>query len=259
MRKQKERKMEKETENDKKIALVTGGSRGIGAAIARRLAADGFHVIVNYNGSAGKAEALCEEIHSKGGSAESLQADVSKKEEVEAMFSSILQAHSHLDVLVNNAGITRDGLLLRMSEADFDAVLNANLKGAFLCCKEAARRMVRQRWGRIVNLSSVVALRGNAGQTNYAASKAGLIGLTKSLARELASRNVTVNAVAPGFIETDMTAALPEAVRAEMAKGIPAGRAGKPEDVANAVAFFAAEQSSYLTGQVLCADGGMAM
>ena len=146
-----------------------------------------------------------------------------------------------------------------MSEEDFDAVLNANLKGAFLCCKEAARRMVRQRWGRIVNLSSVVALRGNAGQTNYAASKAGLIGLTKSLARELASRNVTVNAVAPGFIETDMTAALPEAVRAEMAKGIPAGRAGKPEDVANAVAFFAAEQSSYLTGQVLCADGGMAM
>ena len=142
---------------------------------------------------------------------------------------------------------------------ELDAVLDANLKGAFLCCKEAARRMVRQRYGRIVNLSSVVALRGNAGQTNYAASKAGLIGLTKSLARELASRNVTVNAVAPGFIETDMTAALPEAVRAEMAKGIPAGRAGRPEDVANAVAFFAAEQSSYLTGQVLCVDGGMAM
>ena len=142
---------------------------------------------------------------------------------------------------------------------ELDAVLDANLKGAFLCCKEAARRMVRQRYGRIVNLSSVVALRGNAGQTNYAASKAGLIGLTKSLARELASRNVTVNAVAPGFIETDMTAALPEAVRAEMAKGIPAGRAGRPEDVANAVAFFTAEQSSYLTGQVLCVDGGMAM
>ena len=142
---------------------------------------------------------------------------------------------------------------------ELDAVLDANLKGAFLCCKEAARRMVRQRYGRIVNLSSVVALRGNAGQTNYAASKAGLIGLTKSLARELASRNVTVNAVAPGFIETDMTAALPEAVRAEMAKGIPAGRAGSPEDVANAVAFFTAEQSSYLTGQVLCVDGGMAM
>ena len=142
---------------------------------------------------------------------------------------------------------------------ELDAVLDANLKGAFLCCKEAARRMVRQRYGRIVNLSSVVALRGNAGQTNYAASKAGLIGLTKSLARELASRNVTVNAVAPGFIETDMTAALPEAVRAEMVKGIPAGRAGSPEDVANAVAFFTAEQSSYLTGQVLCVDGGMAM
>ena len=175
------------------------------------------------------------------------------------LFEQAVNAFGRVDILVNNAGITRDNLILRMSEEDFDAVLNANLKGAFLCCKEAARRMVRQRWGRIVNLSSVVALRGNAGQTNYAASKAGLIGLTKSLARELASRNVTVNAVAPGFIETDMTAALPEAVRAEMAKGIPAGRAGKPEDVANAVAFFAAEQSSYLTGQVLCADGGMAM
>ena len=160
---------------------------------------------------------------------------------------------------MNNAGITRDGLLLRMSEADFDAVLNANLKGAFLCCKEAARRMVRQRHGRIINLSSVVALRGNAGQANYAASKAGLIGLTKSLAKELAGRNITVNAVAPGLIETDMTAALPEAVRTGMLHSIPAGRAGKPEDVANAAAFFAAEQSSYLTGQVLCVDGGMAM
>ena len=175
------------------------------------------------------------------------------------LFDEAAAAFGRIDILVNNAGITRDNLILRMSEEDFDAVLNANLKGAFLCCKEAARRMVRQRYGRIVNLSSVVALRGNAGQANYAASKAGLLGLTKSLARELASRNVTVNAVAPGFIETDMTAALPEAVRTEMAKGIPLGRPGNPEDVANAVAFFAAEQSSYLTGQVLCADGGMAM
>ena len=191
--------------------------------------------------------ALCK---AENANAVAVQADVSTAEGCKALFEQAVNAFGRVDILVNNAGITRDNLILRMSEEDFDAVLNANLKGAFLCCKEAARRMVRQRWGRIVNLSSVVALRGNAGQTNYAASKAGLIGLTKSLARELASRNVTVNAVAPGFIETDMTAALPEAVRAEMAKGIPAGRAGKPEDVANAVAFFAAEQSSYLTGQV---------
>ena len=170
-----------------------------------------------------------------------------------------MNAFGRVDILVNNAGVTRDNLILRLSEEDFDTVLNANLKGAFLCCKEAARRMVHQRYGRIVNLSSVVGLRGNAGQTNYSASKAGLIGLTKSLAKELASRNVTVNAVAPGFIATDMTAALPEAVRTEMCKTIPEGHAGQPEDVANAVAFFAAEQSSYLTGQVLCVDGGMAM
>ena len=188
-----------------------------------------------------------------------LAPDLTDYAAVEAAMAKVTEAFGRIDILVNNAGITRDNLILRLTEEDFDAVLDANLKGAFLCCKEAARRMVRQRYGRIVNLSSVVALRGNAGQTNYAASKAGLIGLTKSLARELASRNVTVNAVAPGFIETDMTAALPEAVRAEMAKGIPAGRAGSPEDVANAVAFFTAEQSSYLTGQVLCVDGGMAM
>ena len=230
--------------------VITGGSRGIGAATVRRFTAAGDQVYFLYEKSTELARQLEQETGAVG-----IACDISQEDAVNRAFQQI----GPVDVLVNNAGITRDGLLLRMSEADFDAVLNANLKGAFLCCKEAARRMVRQRWGRIVNLSSVVALRGNAGQTNYAASKAGLIGLTKSLARELASRNVTVNAVAPGFIETDMTAALPEAVRAEMAKGIPAGRAGKPEDVANAVAFFAAEQSSYLTGQVLCADGGMAM
>ena len=228
-----------------RTAVVTGGSRGIGRAVCIQLAKQGCNVVVNYcHGEAAAAEtvALCK---AENADAVAVQADVSTAEGCKALFEQAVNAFGRVDILVNNAGITR--------------VLNANLKGAFLCCKEAARRMVRQRWGRIVNLSSVVALRGNAGQTNYAASKAGLIGLTKSLARELASRNVTVNAVAPGFIETDMTAALPEAVRAEMAKGIPAGRAGKPEDVANAVAFFAAEQSSYLTGQVLCADGGMAM
>ena len=242
-----------------RAAVVTGGSRGIGRAVWVALAKQGCNVIVNYchgETNAQETVALCK---AEGVEAVAVQADVSTAEGCKTLFDAAVSAFGRVDVLVNNAGITRDNLILRMTEADFDAVLNANLKGAFLCCKEAARRMVRQRYGRIINLSSVVALRGNAGQTNYAASKAGIIGLTKSLARELASRNVTVNAVAPGFIETDMTATLPEAVRAEMAKGIPAGRAGQPEDVANAVAFFAAEQSSYLTGQVLCADGGMAM
>ena len=234
-----------------RAAVVTGGSRGIGRAVCVALAKQGCNVIVNYchgETNAQETVALCK---AEGVEAVAVQADVSTAEGCKTLFDAAVSAFGRVDVLVNNAGITRDNLILRMTEADFDAVLNANLKGAFLCCKEAARRMVRQRYGRIINLSSVVALRGNAGQTNYAASKAGLIGLTKSLARELASRNVTVNVVAPGFIETDMTAALPEAVRAEMA--------GRPEDVANAVAFFAAEQSSYLTGQVLCADGGMAM
>ena len=242
-----------------RAAVVTGGSRGIGRAVCVALAKQGCNVIVNYchgETNAQETVALCK---AEGVEAVAVQADVSTAEGCKTLFDAAVSAFGRVDVLVNNAGITRDNLILRMTEADFDAVLNANLKGAFLCCKEAARRMVRQRYGRIINLSSVVALRGNAGQTNYAASKAGIIGLTKSLARELASRNVTVNAVAPGFIETDMTAALPETVRAEMAKGIPAGRVGQPEDVANAVAFFAAEQSSYLTGQVLCADGGMAM
>ena len=240
-------------------AVVTGGSRIFLRAVCVALAKQGCNVIVNYchgETNAQETVALCK---AEGVEAVAVQADVSTAEGCKTLFDAAVSAFGRVDVLVNNAGITRDNLILRMTEADFDAVLNANLKGAFLCCKEAARRMVRQRYGRIINLSSVVALRGNAGQTNYAASKAAIIGLTKSLARELASRNVTVNAVAPGFIETDMTATLPEAVRAEMAKGIPAGRAGQPEDVANAVAFFAAEQSSYLTGQVLCADGGMAM
>ena len=242
-----------------RTAVVTGGSRGIGRAVCIALAKQGCNVVVNYcHGEAAAAEtaALCK---AEGANAAAVQADVSTAEGCKTLFDAAVNAFGRVDILVNNAGITRDNLILRMTEADFDAVLNANLKGAFLCCREAARGMVRQRWGRIINLSSVVALRGNAGQTNYAASKAGLIGLTKSLARELAGRNITVNAVAPGFIETDMTSVLPEAVRTGMLHSIPAGRAGKPEDVANAAAFFAAEQSSYLTGQVLCVDGGMAM
>ena len=242
-----------------KTALVTGASRGIGRAIALRLAEDGANVAVIYAGSADKAEAVVNEITALGVNAKAYRCNVADSAAVNETVKAVTNDLGKIDILVNNAGVTRDNLILRLSEEDFDTVLNANLKGAFLCCKEAARRMVRQRYGRIVNLSSVVGLRGNAGQTNYSASKAGLIGLTKSLARELASRNVTVNAVAPGFIETDMTAALPEAVRTGMLHSIPAGRAGKPEDVANAAAFFAAEQSSYLTGQVLCVDGGMAM
>lgn len=242
-----------------RTAVVTGGSRGIGRAVCVALAKQGCRVVVNYcHGEAAAAQTveLCRE---QGVDAVAVQGDVSTAEGCKKLFDAAMEAYGRVDILVNNAGITRDNLLLRMTEADFDSVLNANLKSAFLCCKEAARRMVRQRYGRIINLSSVVALRGNPGQANYAASKAGLIGLTKSLARELASRNVTVNAVAPGFIETDMTAALPEAVRTAMTGDIPLQRPGTPEDVANAVAFFAAEQSGYLTGQVLCADGGMAM
>ena len=229
----------------KRAAVVTGGSRGIGRAICVALAKQGCNVVVNYCHGVDAAAETVAQCTTLGVQAVAVQADVSTAEGCKKLFEEAVNAFGRVDILVNNAGVTRDNLILRLSEEDFDKVLNANLKGAFLCCKEAARRMVRQRSGRIINLSSVVALRGNAGQTNYAASKAGLIGLTKSLA--------------PGFIATDMTAVLPEAVQAEMTKGIPLGRVGQPDDVANAVAFLAAEQSGYLTGQVLCVDGGMAM
>ena len=214
-----------------RAAIVTGGSRGIGRAVCVALAKQGCNVVVNYCHGAEPAEQTAALCRAEGVQAVTVQADVSTAEGCKALFDAAAEAFGRVDVLVNNAGITRDNLILRLTEQDFDAVLDTNLKSAFLCCKEAARRMVRQRYGRIV----------------------------KSLARELAARNVTVNAVAPGFIETDMTAVLPEAVRTGMTQGIPAGRAGQPEDVAQAVAFFAAEQSSYLTGQVLCVDGGMAM
>ena len=241
-----------------KVALITGGAHGIGFSIGEGMAKCGAAICFNCSSEASLEKGMAA-YKAAGIEAHGYVADVSDEDAVNAMVAKIKAEVGPVDILVNNAGVTRDNLILRLSEEDFDTVLNANLKGAFLCCKEAARRMVRQRYGRIVNLSSVVGLRGNAGQTNYSASKAGLIGLTKSLAKELASRNVTVNAVAPGFIATDMTAALPETVRTEMCKTIPEGHAGQPEDVANAVAFFAAEQSSYLTGQVLCVDGGMAM
>ena len=242
-----------------KTAVVTGASRGIGRAIAEKLAAEGAFVVINYNGSKEAAETVLAGIRAAGGDGCVMQCNVSDFAACEAWMKEILALYGKIDILVNNAGITKDGLMLRMKDEDFDRVIQTNLRGAFVCVREAAKIMTRQRHGRIINISSVVGQMGNAGQINYASAKAGLIGLTKSLAKELASRNVTVNAVAPGFIATDMTAALPEAVRTEMCKTIPEGRAGQPEDVANAVAFFAAEQSSYLTGQVLCVDGGMAM
>ena len=242
-----------------RVAVVTGGSRGIGRAICTALAEKGCCVVVNCRHGVQAAEetaALCRE---KGAQALVVQADVSAPEGCEALFSQVQKAFGRVDILVNNAGVTRDNLIMRLTEEDYDKVLNTNLKGAFLCCKAASRLMMRQRYGRIVNLSSVVGLRGNAGQTAYAASKAGVIGLTKSLAKELASRGVTANAVAPGYIATDMTAALPEAARADMVQQIPTARPGQPQEVARAVAFLADEQSSYITGQVLCVDGGMAM
>ena len=242
-----------------RAAVVTGGSRGIGRAVCVALAKQGCNVVVNYcHGEAAAAEtaALCKEL---GVEAVTVQADVSTAEGCKKLFEEAVNAFGRVDILVNNAGVTRDNLILRLSEEDFDTVLNANLKGAFLCCKEAARRMVRQRYGRIVNLSSVVGLRGNAGQTNYSASKAGLIGLTKSLAKELASRNVTVNAVAPGFIDTDMTAVLPDKAKEAILSSIPMARLGAAEDVASAVAFLASDEAGYITGQVLAVDGGMSM
>ena len=247
------------SETQKRVAVVTGGSRGIGRAVCVALAEQGCQIVVNCQHGIEAAEetaALCRE---KGVDAITVQADVSTQEGCDALFKAVAEAFGRVDILVNNAGVTRDNLIMRLSEEDYDKVLNTNLKGAFLCCKAASRLMMRQRYGRIVNLSSVVGLRGNAGQTAYAASKAGIVGLTKSLAKELASRGVTANAVAPGYIETDMTAALPEASRAAMVQGIPAARPGKPEEVARAVAFLASEESGYITGQVLRVDGGMAM
>ncbi len=242
-----------------KKALITGGGRGIGRSIALEFAAAGADVAINYVGSADEAQdtaAACEKL---GAKAVILPADVSKADEVAAMFEQALIELGRIDILVNNAGITRDALLLRLTDEDYDKVLAVNLRGAFLCMRQAAKLMLKQRGGRIISLSSVVALRGNAGQVNYAASKAGLIGMTKSLARELAGRGVTVNALAPGFIQTAMTDAIPVAARAQMLAGIPAGRMGQPEDVAAAAHFLASDAAAYITGQVLRVDGGMAM
>ncbi|MBS7218563.1 MAG: 3-oxoacyl-[acyl-carrier-protein] reductase [Oscillospiraceae bacterium] len=240
-------------------ALVTGGSRGIGRAICLELARQGANVAVNYAGNAQAAEETAAACRELGVQAVTIRADVADAAACESMVKEVISSFGSLHILVNNAGITRDNLALSISESDFDAVLDTNLKGAFFCCKAAYRPMMRQRYGRIINMSSVVGLRGNAGQANYSASKAGLIGLTKSLAKELAARKVTVNAVAPGFIDTDMTAVLPEAAKEALLKTIPMARLGQPEDVARVVAFFAADETAYVTGQVLCVDGGMAV
>jgi 3-oxoacyl-[acyl-carrier protein] reductase len=242
-----------------KTALVTGGSRGIGRAICLELAEGGANVVLCYAGNEAAAQETVQAVEALGAKALAVHCDVSDAAGVDGLVKAAVETFGRIDILVNNAGITRDNLLMRMSEADFDQVVAANLKGAFLCMKAVSKLMLKQRYGRIVNLSSVVALRGNAGQVNYAASKAGIIGMTKSLAKELASRGVTVNAVAPGFIETDMTAALPEAARTAAQGSIPMNRLGGPEDVAKAAAFLAGDGAAYITGQVLAVDGGMSM
>ena len=242
-----------------KTAIVNGGSRGIGRAVCLELAKGGANVVLCYAGNesaANDAVAACEAL---GAKALAVRCDVADAGEVKALVDTAVKAFGRVDILVNNAGITRDGLLITMKEEDFDAVVATNLRGTFLAMRAVARPMMRQRYGRIVNLSSVVGLRGNAGQVNYAASKAGVVGMTKSLAKELASRNVTVNAVAPGFIETDMTAAMPEAAKTATLGAIPMQRLGAAEDVARAVAFLASQEAAYISGQVLAVDGGMSM
>lgn len=242
-----------------KIAVVTGASRGIGRAIAEKLASMGAMVVINYNGSAEKAEEVKEKIESNGQKAVVMQCNVSDYAACEAFIGEVIKTYGRIDILVNNAGITKDGLLMKMSEEDFDNVINVNLKGTFNCVRHVTRQMIKQRSGRIINLSSVVGVTGNAGQVNYAASKAGVIGLTKSTAREVASRGITVNAVAPGFIETDMTDVLSDKVKEASVSQIPLGHFGKAEDVANTVAFLASDDAGYITGQVIHVDGGMVM
>ncbi|MGM7701137.1 3-oxoacyl-[acyl-carrier-protein] reductase [Pseudalkalibacillus sp. Hm43] len=242
-----------------KTALVTGASRGIGRAIALELARQGASVAVNYSGSEEKARKVVEEIQENGGNAFAIQSDVASMDSVTSMIKEVISTFGSLDILVNNAGITRDNLLMRMKEEEWDAVINTNLKGVFNCTKAVTRQMMKQRSGRIINIASIVGVSGNPGQANYVAAKAGVIGLTKSTAKELCSRGITVNAVAPGFIETDMTDALEGNVKDEMLKQIPLARLGRPEDIAAAVRFLAGDEASYITGQTIHVDGGMVM
>jgi len=242
-----------------RVAVVTGGSRGIGRAIALRLARDGTKLIITYVKGKESAEQVIKKIETQGGKAWAYQFDVANFDQTQKIFQEILAKFDKIDYLINNAGLVKDNFLLRMKEQDWDRVINVNLKGAFNCIKAVVKSMLKQKFGRIVNITSVVAFMGNIGQANYVASKAGLIGLTKSLARELAPKGITVNAVAPGFIETDMTASLPEKIKENMLKTIPLARFGKPEEVAEAVAFLISDKAAYITGQVIHVNGGMYM
>ncbi len=242
-----------------RVALITGAGKGIGKEIAMELSRLGAKCVINYASSSAGAEETVNEIKKSGGDAYAYKCDVSDYAQVEKMISDAIEHYGKMDILVNNSGITKDNLLLKMTEADFDAVINVNLKGAFHCIKAVTKPMMKQRYGRIINITSIVGVIGNAGQANYAASKAGIIGLTKSAARELATRNITVNTVAPGFIQTDMTAVLPDAVKEQLLGQIPMKKLGETADIANAVCFLADERASYITGQVLNVNGGMAM